>query len=318
MPRQYPAISEEYIRALKVRQLIAAGKRVRRRKEYRVPVQRFPRGIQLQYLAGLRKVLKVSEEAIREIIFPDLNTIVLSDAEYVIRRVEGVRIAIAQNVSAEEIEMLITRTGTQLSLFNANEVNKQIKSVIGIDLIREEPWLAEHIAMFRRENVNLVKSLRGTQLDDLENMLIRGFRQGLRVEELRKQIQDRFGVTKSKAALLARDQTGKLNGELTGLRQEAIGVKSYIWRTSLDERVRGNPAGKYPRARPSHYARDGKRYYWNNPPRESKDDGHPGTPINCRCRAEPDLSHLIGEDFAPKEGRGTFAASPLLNYKRRK
>jgi SPP1 gp7 family putative phage head morphogenesis protein len=315
---RYPALSPEFIQGLRARHLIAVSKRNRRRKEYRVPIQRYPRPVQLQYLSGLRRLLNVSEEIIREIIFPDLNKIALSGAEYVTRKVDNVRIAVEQNISAAEIEMLTTRAGKQLSQFNANEINKQLRSVIGIDLIREEPWLAEHIRMFRTENVNLVTSLRGTQLDDLENILARGFRQGLRAEAMRDQLINRFDVSKSKASLIARDQVGKLNGELTQLRQESIGVTSYIWRASLDERVRGNPAGHYPKARPSHYARDGKRFKWSEPPQEDQYDGHPGIPINCRCRAEPDLSFLIGEDFAPKEGRGVFALSPLAMGKKKK
>jgi uncharacterized protein with gpF-like domain len=47
----------------------------------------------------------------------------------------------------------------------------------------------------------------------------------------------------------------------------------------------GNPSGLYPhwhRQHGDHYAREGKVYSWDKPPA----DGHPGTPIGCRCFAQ--------------------------------
>lgn len=51
-------------------------------------------------------------------------------------------------------------------------------------------------------------------------------------------------------------------------RQQEFGVKKYIWRTAMDDRVR-----------PSHAANEGKVFEW-------KDGDGPGTEYNCRCSAE--------------------------------
>ena len=314
MPKQLPELTDADIDALRIRRILAVGKRLKRRREKRVPIQKLPRGAQLEYMAGLKKIQKTISDTTREIIFPELSSFQLSDSEFITRKINSVRFAVAEKISIDEINALTSKVGTQLSLFNRAEVGKQLKSVIGVDIITAEPWLDDHLITFRKENVNLIKSLQGTELDDVENILLRGFRRGERVEVLRDNIVSRFGVSENKAMLIARDQTMKLNGELTQLRQQSIGVKSYIWRASLDERVRGNPEGKYPDARPSHYARDGKRFFWDKPPSEDAYDGHPGFPINCRCRAEPDLSHLIGEEYAPVKGRRSFANSELLDY----
>ncbi|WP_241971166.1 minor capsid protein [Actinobacillus lignieresii] len=67
-----------------------------------------------------------------------------------------------------------------------------------------------------------------------------------------KEVKELTGVTSKRARLIARDQIGKLNARLTQLRQQQIGVKSYIWRTSLDERVR-----KW------HKSREGERFDWD-------------------------------------------------------
>jgi SPP1 gp7 family putative phage head morphogenesis protein len=91
-----------------------------------------------------------------------------------------------------------------------------------------------------------------------------------------------FGFGLRRAAFIARDQASKWNGELNRFRQQDAGVTEYVWSTSGDERVRGNPDGKYPNAKPSHWAREGKTFRWNKPP----EDGHPGIAINCRCVAK--------------------------------
>ncbi|MCP4393991.1 MAG: hypothetical protein GY804_06975, partial [Alphaproteobacteria bacterium] len=48
--------------------------------------------------------------------------------------------------------------------------------------------------------------------------------------------------------------------------------KKYIWHAQSDNKTRS-----------AHAARDGKEFYWNNPP----EGGHPGQDHNCRCWAEP-------------------------------
>ena len=90
----------------------------------------------------------------------------------------------------------------------------------------------------------------------------------------------------------------KLNADIAQDQQEAAGVKEYVWSTSGDERVRGNPKGKWAKAKHSHYAIDGKRCRWDNPA-VYKNNGewidrpanwaqlHPGKDFNCRCVGLP-------------------------------
>lgn len=78
-------------------------------------------------------------------------------------------------------------------------------------------------------------------------------------------LAEEFGFGLRRARFIARDQAAKWNGELNRLRQGEAGVKEYVWSTSLDERVRGNPQGRYPNARPSHWVREGKTFRWSAP-----------------------------------------------------
>ena len=72
---------------------------------------------------------------------------------------------------------------------------------------------------------------------------------------------------------IVRDQTNKTIGQLTHLRQQQVGIQSYQWLTSQDERVR-----------PSHVRNSGLIFDWAKPPVET---GHPGQDVLCRCSAIP-------------------------------
>lgn len=95
---------------------------------------------------------------------------------------------------------------------------------------------------------------------------------GVPWKELSKKLQERADVSKSRAELIARDQTLKLNGAINQAKQTELGIDGYIWNTSNDEKVRK-----------SHKALAGQEFSWSAPP----DVGHPGQDIQCRCVAIP-------------------------------
>jgi len=61
----------------------------------------------------------------------------------------------------------------------------------------------------------------------------------------------------------------------------------YIWRSRRDRHTR-----------PTHRARDGQVFSWDNPP----DGGHPGEDYNCRCGAEPYYGD--GQEYVTHDLRG--------------
>jgi SPP1 gp7 family putative phage head morphogenesis protein len=100
----------------------------------------------------------------------------------------------------------------------------------------------------------------------------------VRVEGLAKQLQDVAGSSDWDAERIARDQTLKLNSQLSQTRQQNAGVTSYTWSTSLDERVR-----------PMHAALEGTTQTYADPPVTTKDGerNNPGEDVLCRCLAIP-------------------------------
>jgi uncharacterized protein with gpF-like domain len=107
-----------------------------------------------------------------------------------------------------------------------------------------------------------------------------------------------------------------LTSTLSQARQQGLGVKMYIWRTSKDERVVGKPSGIYPvgnKAHGEHYDMADMYCRWDDPSVYSDDKGvtwkkrtskmpnnHPGQDIMCRCYAEPviDLKKLLADAVA--------------------
>lgn len=166
--------------------------------------------------------------------------------------------------------------------FNRKQFHAVFRSVFGVDIFTTEPFLADLLAAWEAENIKLIKSIPSQYLDQLHGKIVAAVRAGKSSKMIAEVVRETFDLPRNRAKLIARDQIGKLNGQLTMARQKNIGVKSYVWRTSLDERVREE-----------HKHREGEKFSWDEPPK----DGHPGNPINCRCSAEavfPDLEDLKG------------------------
>jgi len=201
----------------------------------------------------------------------------------------------------------LSGVAADINEWNNSQWRKVVKAVIGVDVFASEPWLRDEIRSWAAENAALISTLEGDAIRQVEVLANRGVRSGLRHEEIAKSIQQRFNVSRKRASVIARDQTNKLNGQLSERRQRQAGVSLYIWRTSRDERVRGNPGGKYPDANPSHHVMEGKYCRWDDPTVYSDSpDGpwrsrasiggvqmHPGEDYQDRCIAEPVLNSLL-------------------------
>lgn len=178
----------------------------------------------------------------------------------------------------QRLEEIASRFANRTNDFQRAQFQAQSRAALGVDLYAGESWLAPRVADFVAENVALITSVPNQYFDEIEKAVTAGVRNGVRHEELAAQISERFGVSESRAKLIARDQVGKFYGEVNKVRQTKLGVERFIWRTSGDERVRDE-----------HVELDGQSFKWSDPP----DEGIPGHPINCRCYADPDFTSLL-------------------------
>ena len=175
----------------------------------------------------------------------------------------------------------------EIAGFNRTQYNKNINSVLGIDIFIDEPWLESQLELFANQNAQLISNMTENEIERVSGIIQRGLQEGSSYESITDNIEKSFGITRRHAKLIARDQTSKLNGSLTKLRQQNAGVSEYIWDTSQDERVR-----------PDHRVLQGKRCRWDDPTvyydtttnkweKRSKIGGtqvHPSQDVQCRCQ----------------------------------
>ena len=129
------------------------------------------------------------------------------------------------------------------------------------------------------QNVALIKSIPQQYLTQVEGMVMRSVQTGRDVGGLAKDLEKQLGVTRRRAALIARDQSNKATSALNTARYKELGIKTAIWMHSH--------SGRYPR--PTHVAMNNKPYdvskgMWD------KDVGEwvfPGSLVNCKCVARP-------------------------------
>ena len=190
------------------------------------------------------------------------------DASTVDARLGVLRLPLKRKV----IVAAAAKQGAKVAEFSAKAAQRLIGIVPEIDE-------AAMIGAFVSENVALITSLPERLHDDLRSALLE--MQGSRAEDIAAVLAERFAVGESQAALIAVDQTLKLNGQMVEARQTAAGIESYEWVTSKDERVREE-----------HQELDGTTQSWGSPPIVDKKSGrraHPGGDFRCRCTANPIL-----------------------------
>lgn len=173
---------------------------------------------------------------------------------------------------------------------NHAEVSTNLKNQTGIDLsayLRNSPNIVERVNELTVSNIQLIKSIRTQYLDKVQNAVMQAMVQGTLNKDLAEQLKKLGEDVESRAMLIARDQSSKLNAALTRARHEEVGIKKYIWSTSGDERVRE-----------SHAEKDGQIFEYTNPP---ADTGHPGHDVNCRCVQIPVLDDIVKPESSEDE-----------------
>lgn len=270
----------------------------------RLPRQLQPDGIRLSYFAAVRGVLARAKQLVDVLLVPRLPELVdaagmvhdaVRSSNYatkVTEVIDGLAKDFFGEFTNKRLADLASTYGDRTSQFQRRELAKQFANALGIDITVSEPNLVPRLEAWAAQNASLIRSVNTKYFGEIESRTLEALRTGQRAEDIADDYAVRYGVSESRAMLIARDQIGKLNGQLNRARQDALGVKRFTWRSVGDERVRDE-----------HEALDGKVFDWDDPPSE----GEPGEPINCRCFGEPVLSDVyeaLGDPPAkPQSGR---------------
>lgn len=161
-----------------------------------------------------------------------------------------------------------------------SEWKKVVKKTFGID-IRTDYYSGEFylntLEKWVSDNADLIKTVPKDSLGRLKEQVFQDYMDGVTTTDIVKGLQRQYGMSKSHAQLIARDQTSKLNANITEHQQRDAGIENYIWRGIMDNRERRR-----------HRELQNRLCSWDDPP--ETDGGrhcHPGQDYQCRCRAKP-------------------------------
>lgn len=248
---------------------------------------RQPRGLEISYtslLVGAQRQVNrevrlataelrplFREDAPRDIVRASINSLRASSARL-------------QLATGGQLRLGMGRHAGRSAQFSDEKYDTTVMRAIGIGNTSAFTQ-AETLESWVEENVALVTNINREQIAQLETLFLRSLRDGSRSTQVQADVRKILKSSEQRARLVARDQIGKLVGQLDRQKNVEGGIDSYAWRSVLDER-----------ARPTHVSRSGLIFRWDRPPA----DGHPGQPVQCRCTAEPNLAPLLGKEFAPK------------------
>lgn len=129
------------------------------------------------------------------------------------------------------------------------------------------------------ENIGLIKSIGAQHLANVRVALNQSVQNGRDLGYLTDQLEKRTGITKRRAAFIARDQNNKATAVMVRTRAIEAGITKGVWLHSA--------GGKEPR--PEHVAFSGQQFDLRKGHDFDNGEGivWPGTAINCRCVMRP-------------------------------
>lgn len=269
----------------------------------------YPNGIEREYNRILHKFSREISAKIKQYLLPQIPGMIYEvevktpndRADSFLDQLQSIILFISRALDDDrvETEREADVIGLEINAFNKNQFEKVKEQAFTVNPFVQEPWLEDQLKLFSVQNAQLITSLEAQELERVSGIVERGLQEGAPYTTVAKNIQQSFGITRRRATLIARDQTKKLNSNLTKLRQQEVGIEFYTWQTSDDERVRK-----------SHQVLDGKLCRWDDPtvyqdPKTKKwvkkstiggDPVHVGVAVNCRCNAIADLSGILDID----------------------
>lgn len=186
-----------------------------------------------------------------------------------------------------DLKRQINRIANLDHKLTVREWKKAVSKTLGIDLLDDYysgEYYAQMLEKWVSDNVDLIKTVPNQSLERMKELVYESYMKGSTTTNIVREIQRQYGMSKRHAKLIARDQTAKLNADITESQQRDAGVSKYEWSGVMDRRERK-----------SHRELEGKIISWDNPPDVGNGRKcHPGQDYQCRCCAIPvfDIDNL--------------------------
>lgn len=271
-------------------------------------VPRYPRGAEREYMRVVASYMNILKKSVSEhipIIREALETgryradAATDDGEWTasnaatVTAIERIFNDIMEDVTEKsaifELQKRIEKLSNMNRKLTITEWKRVVKRTLGIDIMEDYYNGTKFKEMFDKwvkDNVSLISTIPQETLGAMREIVKEGYLGGQTNKTIAKRIQEAYGVNKSRAQFYARDQTAKLNADITREQQNDAGVDEYIWRTAGNISTFPNSG----RVRESHAKLNNKRFKYSNPPIVDEKTGrraNPGQDYNCRCVALP-------------------------------
>jgi SPP1 gp7 family putative phage head morphogenesis protein len=188
----------------------------------------------------------------------------------------------------------IAKTAEEAKKFGDKEFQKSIEKGIHVNPPVASVWWNDMLKSWAEDNYTLITSNAKKYITQINVLTEQAIVNGLSPKTLKEQIKKATESLSDKhCKLLARDQMGKLNGQISQAQSQELGLELYVWSTSMDDRVRE-----------SHQLMEGLLCRYDDATVCSYDNGktwvdrpsgavqlHPGQDIQCRC---------VGSAFYPE------------------
>lgn len=229
---------------------------------------------EVAYAVNLRKIAKHIEDIVKA--FDPTDKAQIAQLEQALRRYADILTPWAR-VTAQRMLVDVSRRD--------EKVWREYIKFLGLSLYDEitKAPTGEVMRQLMHEQVTLITSLPMDAAQRVHELATGALYEGTRANEIAAEIMKTGDVTRSRANLIARTETGRAATTLTQARAEHVGSTHYRWVTSHDYDVRR-----------LHKELDGTIHRWDDPPIAGESKGspvraHPGCIWNCRCFAYPIL-----------------------------
>lgn len=204
----------------------------------------------------------------------------------------------SQDVKSNVILASLSKSANEALEFNNREFEKVIEKGIKVKVPISSSWWDDMKNSWAENNYTLITSNAKNYISKINTLTEQAITNGLAPSKLKSQLfQATQGLTEKHCKLLARDQIGKLNGQIIQNQMQELGLDMYVWSTANDDRVRD-----------SHAVMEGLLCRWDDASVCSYDNGktwvprpgnaidlHPGQDIQCRCVGTAFYPELISE-----------------------
>lgn len=207
--------------------------------------------------------------------------------------------AIDEGLDVDYLREKVSSTAKYARGISIRDWQALVNDAMGYDI--DEPFYMETmedlVNKWSYESTQKITSYPKEYLNQVQEVINWGFRTGQPLINVYRRLEKVTGDSRSHVRMIARDQMGTLNYELTRYEHETMGVTQYKWVTKHDSRVRD-----------CHRELDGHIFDWNNPPADwymtvsrgivyTGNYYHPGQAIGCRCRAAPVFDEKVAESM---------------------